>query len=899
MLRACNSPRDTNDDHMRNLLDQRTARADFTGHARFPSLSEFSDSPSVYSHAYFSPIPPDRRVIEANANSFHFEIPPHRAPAHGEQRFALSNRDRLNDPTASSLDLDDESSTGTSINMHDVDESDTEYGDDAESAHRISLQGPKIRFHSRAPWETGEGPFEDEDSDNSSKSGALGKKTKAKGSKADSLMKTFGRGTSIVSRRSGESSRSQAASKASFEMSAGNYSSSRGALYALAHESLSTSSLSVPSPSSSAPSSAVRQNFSLPRTSQYPPSGYSTSHTQESLGRPANSSRGAIYPSRSSSTAQDIQRSSSPCSDVDPSYDRSTTPLSFHSSQGRPSHDEFVHPYANPDLVMSYTPTPTSISPQRPTFVNVPRSDSSSTVTDTLNSRSAVMSAIAANTSTASLALRDRDQAPSAGMRIQGKDISSPIAVLRANDINASTHATSRERNAKLLSIHPPSVSAGMTALPGWNNQPLSPAVTLISLQEAQARERTRSATANTTTSPHSNMPASSSRIPFPEADEAGKNSGDSGTFTGTRARARSISAGARAKNALHSMVVPQLPKPERQNSEPVDPNSLSGPNAGSSRALKHKKSGFMRLFNGREKEKSLPPPVPSLSDLYSDPDFLQGVQKTRAATLPRVPVPSLSPMEATNGTVVYDEPEPMDQAESEMDEFPTKPQNNLTRKREPPPLFIMTGSPGGRSPASVHESSFQPRTVPGTHLALPSFQSAPMSAPPGTTDFQGLKLRPISTTFSAHFADIVASPEDELTQDFELELPSSGGSSSIAFSPLTPGSSRRSDEKQPVIDMAQSDQSLVVKTLQEQMTSAKKAWQQQLWELQGQVRDLQAEIEELRSTDEQGHCDTCGRGTRQKQIRASGADTETKKLGVVNRPRARTGDAARFGSGH
>ncbi|KAH7928481.1 hypothetical protein BV22DRAFT_1058670 [Leucogyrophana mollusca] len=899
MSRAFNSPGDGHDDHMRNLLDQRHVRADFQGHGRFPSLSEFSDSPSVYSHAYFSPHPPDKRELEANANSFHFDIPPHRMAALGEHRLPVSNRDRLNDPTASSLDLDDESSTGASVNMADVEDEDTEYGDNGDSAHRISLQGPKIRFHSRAPWEAGGDSFEDEDSDHSGRSGAFTKKSKGKSSKADSLMKTFGRGTSIVSRRSGESSRSQAPSKASFEITAGNYSSSRGALYALAQESMSTSSLSVPSPSSSTPSTAVRQNFSLPRTSQYPPSGYPTSQIQESFSRAASGPRAVMYPSRSSSAAQDTQASSSPTSDAPRSYDRSTTPSSLHSSQERTSQDDFVHPYANPDLVMSYVPTSTPISPQRAAFGNMARSDSSTTVTDTLNSRSAV-SAITPNTSTASLA--PREQAPLGNSRIQGKEISSPIAVLRANDMNAA-HVSSHERSTKLLSVHPP--SSGMTGVPGWNNQPSSPSVTLISLQEAQARERSRSA--NTAVSPLSNAQASSSHIPFPQPDETGgvsrTSGGDPSPSSGMRARARSISAGARAKNAIHSMVVPQLPKPERRDSEPAEAHGLPGHNVVGGRALKHKKSGFMRLFNGREreKEKSLPPPVPSLSDIYTDFDLQHGAPKARAATLPRVPVPTLSPslMEANSGTTFCDEPETMDQTEPEHDEFVTKQYPSPPRKRDPPPLFIMTGATGGRSPASIHESSFQPRTAPGDHLTLPSFQDAPQSAPPGTTEFQGLKLRPISTTFSAHFADIVASPEEELNPEFELELPSSGGSSSTAISPLTPGFSRRSDEKQSGVVIAQGEQSSVVKALQEQMVSAKKAWQRQLWELQGQVRDLKAEVEELRAMDNRGHCEACGRGESRKECNLGGSDAETRKTGVVNRPRARTGDAARFGSGH
>ena len=98
-------------------------------------------------------------------------------------------------------------------------------------------------------------------------------------------------------------------------------------------------------------------------------------------------------------------------------------------------------------------------------------------------------------------------------------------------------------------------------------------------------------------------------------------------------------------------------------------------------------------------------------------------------------------------------------------------------------------------------------------------------------------------------------------------------------------------------------DQSSVIRTLQEQIVTARKTWQHQLWELEGQVRDLKAELDELRASDGgQEYCATCGRGTPA----ASGAGLRLEDLkkagvkvgGVVNRPRARTGVGSRFASG-
>jgi len=77
------------DHHLRHLLDHRSARADV--HGRYPSISEYSDSPSVYSPAFFSP----RLSNHADDDQ---PSPSHR-PFNGS---------RLNDPNTSMLDLDDD-----------------------------------------------------------------------------------------------------------------------------------------------------------------------------------------------------------------------------------------------------------------------------------------------------------------------------------------------------------------------------------------------------------------------------------------------------------------------------------------------------------------------------------------------------------------------------------------------------------------------------------------------------------------------------------------------------------------------------------------------------------------------------------------------------------------------
>lgn len=198
--------------------DARAARLpNSPGHASFPSISESSDSQSVHSHAYFSPPRPDE--IEPN-----YDVHP---VSYTERPSSRTRRHRLSDPTASSLDLDDDYAAGSSLNSADT-TGDVENEDEGEdSSHRISIQGPKIRFHSRAPWEIGEDTINEDESDHSGKSGMFGRKAKTKTAEAG-LMRHFGRGSS---RPSADSNRSHAQSKAPFETTTRrSHSISRGAL---------------------------------------------------------------------------------------------------------------------------------------------------------------------------------------------------------------------------------------------------------------------------------------------------------------------------------------------------------------------------------------------------------------------------------------------------------------------------------------------------------------------------------------------------------------------------------------------------------------------------------------------------------------------------------------------
>jgi hypothetical protein len=185
-----------------------------------------------------------------------------------------------------------------------------------------------------------------------------------------------------------------------------------------------------------------------------------------------------------------------------------------------------------------------------------------------------------------------------------------------------------------------------------------------------------------------------------------------------------------------------------------------------------------------------------------------------------------------------------------------------------------------------------------------------PQSAPPNVTEFPALKLRPVSTLFSAHFGDhiVVSSSRDSDPQpglDADADTLSSTSPSTV-ISPVTPGMSLgRSSADRDKLPMAtiSEDQSALVQALQEQIVSAKKAWQRHIWELEGQVRDLKAEVDGLRAGDGDAYCEACGRGRPSGAVGGQphgGAGAHDHKVfagGVVNRPRARTGTSARFGS--
>lgn len=191
------------------------------------------------------------------------------------------------------------------------------------------------------------------------------------------------------------------------------------------------------------------------------------------------------------------------------------------------------------------------------------------------------------------------------------------------------------------------------------------------------------------------------------------------------------------------------------------------------------------------------------------------------------------------------------------------------------------------------------------------TFNSAMSASPdPRMTGFIGLSLRPMSTMFSSDLQGQINSAGSEggrPSLDSDTGTPTTN---TTAISPRSPDFSLRSepcirtdkDDSPPAV--LREDQASVIQKLEAEILNARRAWQRQVWELEGQVRDLKAEVEDLRSGESaQDYCSACGRGSMGRPTEDDTSIDDLRKAGVkvggvVNRPRARTGVGSRFASG-
>ncbi|KAI0734585.1 hypothetical protein C8Q72DRAFT_400500 [Fomitopsis betulina] len=884
------------EDHLRQLLDQRAARADLPGHGRFPSLSEFSDSPSVYSHPYFSPRPSGTQP-EANMGTYEFTLPPR---GHSSApRSPMSDRERLNFPNASSLDLDDDSQC-SSIDPFRGD--DVSPAASEEELPRISTYGPKMTVHSRAPWE-----LDDDDASDCDEPAALVSGKKRSGNKKDGGKRVWGLGRpngdkQSEKRPSTDSNRSQGKSKPSME----SYSGNGSALLALAQASMSSTSLAMNSPQPT-----LRDKLSISRLRPRTPSN---AHP----GVDSFDTRPSPLSSQSSAYASPMSRfvhsaSPTPRSPVDPSFEQASS-----RSPTPSSHGEYTHPYANPDLVRRTYDKPKSIpSPKSPVQPSLPsptslvnRSDSNATLTESTASSSmfqmrsnTTMSLLTPVTSLSSVDAGHKD--PSS-LTPRGRGISNPVLVNKPSFSSLSMmNGVGGSGGQGVVSPRMKENDVRLVNNPGFasfGENPAASSIRLISLEEAQAqaRQRSRSATANPVISSNYTVPRSQPTFSDPEPEDQGS-------------RARSASTGGRVRS--------------ESGPRPPMPGHTASPGSIPPKTIVRKKSGFMRLFNGKERERGMyspPPPVPPLaSDVMSvSSHSSHHAHRQRKGSTHRVPVPSVSPS-LMDGEVSPSTIGSGGSSDSHSGSPPTKDsprERQLSARRNVPGLSINTFAHTSKlaapqSAVSERSSSHgHGHTITVTPTASDSFSSVatsilpPSSAPPTSSDFVGLSLRPVSTMFSnSSFVEQLVSP---VTMDSDIGTPTTAATAISPLStefplPLKGYHGPNEDDKSAPLISQDSEQSSMAEALQQQILVARRAWQRQIWELEGQVRDLKAEVEELRVSENTApYCSACGRGNVGRpntdntnscvdDLRRAGV-----KIGVVNRPRARTGVGSRFASG-
>ncbi|KAH8120215.1 hypothetical protein DFH11DRAFT_1539408 [Phellopilus nigrolimitatus] len=848
--------------HVRALLDQRAQRADIPQpHTRFSTFSDRSDSPSLYSHfdttyrnTPTTPAPRFSHFNDSDAyDDHHAAYPPQ------------SHAERLVDPHASTLDLSEVNYIESASRIADLedDESNLNPADDEDPEMRMSMLGPKMRVHSRAPWEEDDGSPSDSDSGNDNLSVFGGKKP------SRAVMRGLGfRSKSPAPRPSFDSS-TTSKGRSSFETVSGVAPSnnSRNILHPLTQASMSSSSLAL----GSSPSSRLPLKPSVSRLAV----GRDRSLSAASGASDKDAVLPALPSPRSAISSEHASGRQSPLPHDRNSVSPQRSEFSCASARTRPvspnttENGVFIHPYANPALLSTYNRgsvvDPFKKDGPLTSEVPMPRNDSVATLAASEGTVMHTHSSSVASVSVTSTSGLDSTTPPTSAFSLVSA-VSQPElskAVGLEGDLETARQKRSR-RETKLGPISAPAMVAN-------NDIAATTSYTLISLEQAQAR--VRSAT-------------TAGVVPFPVRD--GTEDGNKSKESASRVRSRTNSATGKVRPIITHIPVDDPRVRGGDIATPLSATSSkqpspSGPPTG--RVIRPKRSGFMKLFNGREKDKGHAdvqlPPVPPIVD--SGMAASRSTEQSQPLSTPRplkvsthrVPVPTLNPTPPNHG-------EGKDDARS---------------KKSGPSLSIKIHSPP-TSHAPTQEHVTRRSDSPKSSLNPLSPRMA-TSAPAGTTQFAALKLRPVSTFFSSNFAGHLLSeepsPESPRNMDtLSLISPTTIASSDLIPSPINAGfnipntvdytADRCSDGRS-----SDEDQSVIIAALKEQIRTSRKAWQRQIWELEGQVRDLKAEIDEMKAGEE---CEVCGRGN-------GGSEKKDTSGGVIHRPRAKTGCGARFASGN
>jgi hypothetical protein len=217
------SPSSSRSDNVRRLLNQRAAAHTWA------SVSELSDSPSVYSHQ-FSP----RTYPTPTQNSSTYATPLNMsARSQSPPHSPLFDRQRLDDPSLSGLDLSDPRFSYASRDSWVSEDDSYHHGAERErdsrimdetseedSASHVSFLGPKMKIHAPAPWEMNDDTEADSDGSTQTHTTTRSHAFKAK-TRTDGFIKGLGfvSRASTDTRPSTDSSRSGSDSqgKASFD----------------------------------------------------------------------------------------------------------------------------------------------------------------------------------------------------------------------------------------------------------------------------------------------------------------------------------------------------------------------------------------------------------------------------------------------------------------------------------------------------------------------------------------------------------------------------------------------------------------------------------------------------------------------------------------------------------
>ncbi|KAF8525051.1 hypothetical protein BU17DRAFT_83967 [Hysterangium stoloniferum] len=764
----------------------------------------------------------DEREDEDNDDAF--TISTRKSSNHDDESFVVPNDDCVSffstPPTPTPVSRDPAvDGSSLSIKSNNVQEDDP----------HMSVLGPKMRFVSPAPWELDQDDVVDEDEENYGPADALSMFSGRITWKSREQDKPSSKGHVMPNIRS----RSPASPAGTEPKASGRLTQEmqRDSPYSASYFKGASKS-----------HSAIPNRFASPRSSE------STSDSPDTFAYRLTDNRlGAVSPDSQDPLGQPFPTYPFP------RYRNSSYPQDdTHSLLSNSTSSSFVHPYANPDL-LRVGGSPSSQAATRQTHER--KSDEQNSQGEYV--RRASEPAASASPSRSSL------RKTSAG--------NVPLPAMPSRKTMAS-----HEEEEEMIPLAQPIPRSRTTsrATPPRSITPFAddmggPLRKLISLEEARSLAQHKDRDSNSvsikamTSSPSSTLVAGLGLAPGVSPDRVVLNQGRSTTLPTPLELSESTSS------------PPSQTKP-RQRTLSIGKHFSSGPSPTDSKntvpvkTIKHKRSGFMKLFQSKEKDKEREKyPITDLP--WSGPE----PHRRSTSTPPRLhelgtsfsipPVPSLYNINANRATP------------PSLSVVVTSPSVSLThpqpiRHAQPPSPALSTPAPrrfGGPESSSSFDIVRPPASAPATHET-----------------FEGLSLRPVSTIFSAKFPELLS------FEDPSPLMPSA--TISDIKSPATPEFSTRSNSVSTSSDYPPTPSSHtpigpgigasrdeMIAALQEQLSNTRKKFQRQIWELEGQVKDLKAENEYLRNS---GDCETCGKAKRERRAKSPAVTS------VVDRPRPKVG---------